>query len=274
MDEKGTETDLNEGPQAQLTQPSWLRRMMNVFQIIRGNAVLKMMDVLGQTRLSIRNSNGVEVAAITSLGDLYLSHIIATHDVPGVLFQRDGAAANSGIWDYRAYIDSGVEHFALRLINDALNAATSAIDITRSGITITGFTLGGSVAVTGTITPSLGAVLPRSDSSAVFGIDATSAGVSIVLANDAAAYIGAASPTNNFAGWIFIHETTSDLSGAIFYIGNGASYLVSDPVAHYAATSTASKSCVFLSADTPVILNKRGGSRTYNVLTIRAGTAH
>jgi len=222
--------------------------------------------------VALRDASGnTAVAALTTTTIAASGAITVSNAAPSLLLYESDQSANERYWD----VSVNAKTFVIRLINDALNSAATALSIVRGAANaITSIALAANTAVTGTITPSLGAVLPRSDSSAVFGIDATSAGASLVVANDAASYIGAATATNNFSGWIFIHETATDLSGAIFYIGNGASYLVSDPVGHYAATSTASKSCVFLSADTPVIQNKRGGSRTYNVLTIRSGTAH
>lgn len=113
----------------------------------------------------------------------------------------------------------------------------------------------------------------RSSGTALYALDGTAQGSAITIANTATAT--PFSNANVFSGLIAIKETAVDGSTALFLTGGGAIALISDPSGHYSAASgTASKTNVYLSASVVTIENRRGGSRTYNVQSWRLGTTN
>ena len=104
---------------------------------------------------------------------------------------------------------------------------------------------------------------------ATFALDA-SGGTGLTLANNA---IGdATGNANNFSGLLIINETAVDGAIALFLIGNGIVTLIAQQSGTLFSTTsgTASKINVYLSSSVVKIENKRGGSRTFNILAIRS----
>jgi hypothetical protein len=120
---------------------------------------------------------------------------------------------------------------------------------------------------------SAGFLPPRSSGTAVFGIDATNQGSGLTIAN-----LATATPfdtPNNFAGLVLIRETAVDGSAALFLTAAGVVAEISDPSGHFSNTSgTATSTNFYRSGTTLTLENRRGGSRTYNILAIRIGTSN
>lgn len=128
-------------------------------------------------------------------------------------------------------------------------------------------------ATTDVLTVGGGLVLPRASGSAVFAIDGTSGGSSLVIANGATATPFGG--TNNFAGLLLVKEIAVDGSAALFLTSGGVIVEIADPSGHYSITSgTGSSTNVYLSSLIVTIQNNRGGSRTYNVIPIRIGASN
>ena len=124
------------------------------------------------------------------------------------------------------------------------------------------------VSTAGIIAAEAGFQPPRSGGSAVFALDATARGSNIVIANDAQAT--PFSNANNFSGLVIINETAVDGGCALFLVGNGGVVEVADTLGIFTTTAgTASSINVYLSGGIVVVQNKRGGSRTVNVVGIR-----
>lgn len=119
---------------------------------------------------------------------------------------------------------------------------------------------------------TLGAGVPRSSGTALFGIDATQYGSALSVANNAAATpFGAA---RNFSGLIVMSETAIVGSVAMFLVdGGGAIVLVAQTGANYTvAVGTAASTNVYLVAGVVTVENKLGGVASYNILALRTRT--
>ncbi len=103
---------------------------------------------------------------------------------------------------------------------------------------------------------------------ATFALD-TSQGTVLTLANNA---IGdATGNANNFSGLLVVNETAVDGALALFLVGNGAITIIAQQAGTLYSTTagTASKINVYLSASVIKIENKRGGSRSFNIMALR-----
>ena len=120
------------------------------------------------------------------------------------------------------------------------------------------------------IGPGGSRLVPRSSGVAVFGLDSASVGSAIVMADATTA--NPFGTTNNFGGLIMLHETAVDGVAALFLCGGFGTTLIAETAAgYYTNTSgTASRINVYYNG-TPslTIENRRGGSRTLNVMAFR-----
>lgn len=124
------------------------------------------------------------------------------------------------------------------------------------------------------INPAASLPVARSDAaSVVFGLDATQYGSPITLANDGYTYLFQAGQV--FGGAITIQEVSADGSIAQFLTGGGAIQKIGDPSSQWSAVlGNAGTSNVFVFNGSVGIQNKRGGTRTYAVFTIRTRTSN
>lgn len=228
-------------------------------------------------------SAGASFAALATTTIAASGAITLSNAAPGLFLYESDAAADNRYWD----IAVNTKVLYLRVLNDALNGAANAIVITRgSGVAVSDIALAattlnltgavtvtGAASVSGALTAPAGALLPKSGTAAsLFAVDASGTGSAVTLANGAAAYVFGNS--NVFSGLIIVTETATDKSSAMFLIGAGTSGVSSDPSGHYAAADTGSKSCVYVVSNAVVIKNNRGGSRTYNIFSVRLNTSN
>lgn len=206
----------------------------------------------------------------TAAGGGALSGLFINSALPAMAMRRSDAGPDNKLYDEYLSTTQKIS----RLVSDDGLSAFDWATLTRSGITVTSYALACAVAISGILVASSGVAAPRSSGSALFAMDASNTGLSMTVANAAASYIFAGSPTNNFAGLIMVNETSTDKSSAVFLVGASTCTLLGEAGAHWAASNTASKSCVYNPGNSPVIHNNRGGSRTYNIVAIRLAASN
>jgi hypothetical protein len=224
---------------------------------------------------SIRWLNGAVNAA-----QLSEYHTASGHNL--LLWANADGSTRYGTVDMRAAGTTGNDTAFFTMEGERTGTAAlielTATDIRLTGANITadagGINVGSATgAAAGSVRASAGFLPPRSSGTAVFGIDATNQGSGLTIAN-----LATATPfdtANNFAGLVLIRETAVDGSAALFLTAAGAVAEISDPSGHYSNTSgTATSTNFYRSGTTLTLENRRGGSRTYNILAIRIGTTN
>jgi hypothetical protein len=186
---------------------------------------------------------------VDELGEFYLGRIY--HDVNYYTSAVDAAMI----------IDATPEKSTLKPIGvSAVNLNTKLV-LKSDTVEVTG-----AMSVAGGFTSGL--KVTRSSGSSLAGMDATSIGSSITVANNATA---TPISTSIWGGLFIVHEIAVDGSMAMFVTNAGSGLVeVADPSGHYTISAgSASSTNVYYSGTDLTIENKRGGSRTYNVLFIR-----
>lgn len=128
-------------------------------------------------------------------------------------------------------------------------------------------------ATAGQIASSGAHQVPRASGAALFGIDGTSQGSALTIANN-----GTATPfggVRNFSGLLIISETAVTGNAAMFLIdGGGTVTLIGAAGASWSVTAaTASKTNVYITGTVVTIENKLGSTATYNIMALRTHTS-
>lgn len=187
--------------------------------------------------------------------------------------QANGAGSGThGAVKLSVNTSSNVNATARLLINQGDTVGTFTVDnadvVAKSGVNV-GTATG---ATAGQVRASGGLLPPRSSGAALFGIDATNQGSTLVIANN-----GTANPfgnANNFSGILIVNDTNITGSCAVFIVGAAITKIAESSGANFTTTSgTAGKINVFFNA-TPALTieNKNGSSITFSVFGLRTRT--
>lgn len=129
----------------------------------------------------------------------------------------------------------------------------------------------GDIVATDQVDARNGIILPASNNSAVYAVDA-SAGVTATLATDATYYpFGNA---NNFSGMLMVTNTTNNATG-LFLVGSSSVVLVSDTSGstYTVSSGTANRINVFLSSGAVRVENKITTQRIVRTIGVKIGTS-
>jgi hypothetical protein len=245
----------------------WIDELRDYVRRLAGNIVIRLADLAGATYVSIRNSDGTEVARFTSTGQL-ISRVAGGGNwagfgtesaAPGFYLLETDQGTDEKLWDV---LVNG-KTFKLRAVNDANSVATDALTIARGTGTAVSY-----------VEMASGARLPRSSGSAVFAVDATSTGSSVTLNNLAA--VAPFGNANNFSGLLVVHETAVNGVTALFLCGGGGAKLIMESAVGYysVAAGTANRANVYYNGSLALeVENRQGGSRTFNIFAIRTRAA-
>lgn len=236
-----------------------------------GDIQMTLGDTAGANKLSLRDSTPAEVFAVDSDGKV-ITELVVTGTTSSTAKAFD---------NFRIGIEAGTPRITIEdnsYTQWQIDNSLGQFRIFNPGVVQMTLNTSGNLAATGNVSGVLGTftggvAVPRSSGTALYALDVANTGSALTLANNA---VGNPFGTGSvFSGLLLISETAVDGVAALYMCGGLATVLIAESVAgYYSITSgTASRTNVYYSPGSPFtfnVENKRGGSRTYNIMALRA----